>query len=133
MSAAQSAALLLSAPSSLVHATLLDPGAFPAWNPAFRTLAGNGPGTLDERYTLTVRPGLTGHFWYETIEADHVVMRWEVPGFAELGTWDLTMDPGGTRVVHRFEHTGLLAAALTPAFKGVAQLRLDRLAEHLRS
>lgn len=127
----QSATLLMDAPPSRVRAALLAPVAYPAWNPAFVALDGPALGAVGQTYALAVRPGLTGHFSYVTIEPDRVVIRWSVRGFDEIGTWKLLRHGEGTDVVHTFQHSGPLAAILAPSYRGVARLRLQRLAEHL--
>ena len=76
-----------------------------------------------------MRPGLSGEFWYAAITEDHIETRWEVPVMAEVGTWDLHQHGALTLVTHAFEHTGPLAKLLSGAFRGVADLRLARLAD----
>jgi hypothetical protein len=112
-----------------VRHVLLRPLEFPDWNPAFRTLTGPPAATLGVRYVLTVRPGLSGEFWYAAITGNHIETRWDVPGMAEVGTWDLHENGAHALVTHAFEHTGPLAKLLSSAFRGVAELRLARLAE----
>jgi hypothetical protein len=68
-----------------------------------------------------VRPGLTGWLEYTRIGRDRI-------GFDETGSWTIESSGGGTLVHHRFQHTGPLASALRHAYRGVAALRLQRLA-----
>jgi hypothetical protein len=83
----------------------------------------------DEEYRLTVRPGLPGTFTYTVIEPSRIGMRWHVPGFTEFGRWSFRARDYGTEVEHGSGHHGSLAATLAPAYRGVARLRLTRLAE----
>ncbi|WP_285104593.1 SRPBCC family protein [Promicromonospora sp. MEB111] len=131
MSATGSASLLVDAPRPSVRAVLLDPLSLPAWNPAFLRMAGPSEAGLAARYRITVRPGLSGAFTYETIEPGLVRMAWRVPGFAETADWWLDAEGERTLVRHDFTHQGPLAAALRPAYQGVAGLRLDRLRQVL--
>ncbi|MFD6447581.1 hypothetical protein ACFWEJ_20925, partial [Promicromonospora sp. NPDC060204] len=102
MSATGSASLLVDAPRPTVHAVLLDALALPAWNPAFLRMTGPSEAGVSESdpfesdpsegglaapYRITVRPGLSGVFTYETVEPGHVRMVWQVPGFAETADW----------------------------------------------
>jgi hypothetical protein len=75
-----------------------------------------------------VRPGLTGWLEYTRIGRDRIDIAWHVPGFDETGSWTIESSGGGTLVHHRFQHTGPLASALRHAYRGVAALRLQRLA-----
>jgi hypothetical protein len=84
---------------------------------------------LGVRYPVIVRPGLSGEFWYGAITGNHIETRWEVPAMAEVGTWDLHEHGGLTLVTHAFVHTGPLAKLLSGAFRGVAEMRLARLAD----
>jgi hypothetical protein len=43
--------------------------------------------------------------------------------------WQLRPHQGGPLVSHEFTHEGPLARVLSKAYRGVAELRLDRLAE----
>ncbi|MGH8938034.1 MAG: hypothetical protein ACRDV2_01655 [Actinomycetes bacterium] len=126
---AQRAVLSMSAPVSAVRHVLLRPLAFPDWNPAFRTLTGPPAATLGVGYPMTVRPGLSGEFWYAAITGNHIETRREVPAMAEVGTWDLYQQGARTLVTHAFEHSGPLAKLLSGAFRGVAEVRLTRLAD----
>lgn len=125
---AQHATSVIRATPTEVRRLLLDPLALPSWNPAFRSIDGPpnpAPGT---RYAIRVRPSLTGSLEYTRIGRDRIDMTWDVPGFHETGSWTIERDDAGTLVQHRFEHTGPLASALRRAYRGVAPLRLQRLA-----
>jgi uncharacterized protein YndB with AHSA1/START domain len=128
---AQRATMHLAAPPQDVRDVLLDPLALPQWNEAFRSIAGPPQPTVGTRYQLTVRPGLPGHWEYTAIEPDRVEASWHMPGFHEHGTWTLRAQRTGTLVTHAFDHTGPLAAVLSNAYRGVAQLRLHRLDRRL--
>ena len=110
---------------------LLDPQAFADWNPAFVSISGGTTATVGERYPITVRPGLSGTFAYTEISDLRIGTTWSVPGFREDGTWNLQPRSSETLLTHRFEHTGPLAALLERAYRGVAALRLDRLADRV--
>jgi hypothetical protein len=131
MSSEQSANLLIHATAQQTRATLLAPMSLPDWNPAFRSIAGPDAAVIGERYPITVRPGLAGYFEYTSIEPDRIETHWEVPGLSETGYWHLRQGGPGTDVSHGFRHAGPLAALLSPAYRGVARLRLDRLARRL--
>ncbi|MET8141526.1 hypothetical protein ABZU32_14560 [Sphaerisporangium sp. NPDC005288] len=64
---------------------------------------------------------------------DHLLHEGQVPGVGsrrENGTWLLRpRAEGGTVVTHGFQHQGPLARALSRAYRGVAELRLDRLSQ----
>lgn len=126
---AQQAELTIAAPLPAVRHVLLRPLEFPEWNPAFSRLTGPSRATVGVRHPLTVRPGLSGEFWYAAITETHIEARWTVPGMAEVGTWDLHEHGGHAVVIHAFEHTGPLATLLSRGFRGVAELRLARLAD----
>ena len=125
----QQAALTIAAPVQAIRHVLLRPLEFPDWNPAFRTFAGPPAATSGVKYPMTVRPGLSGEFWYGAITDNHIETRWEVPAMAEVGTWDLQEHGALTLVTHAFQHTGPLAKLLSGAFRGVAEVRLARLAD----
>jgi hypothetical protein len=126
---AQRALLSIPAPVQAIRHVLLRPLEFPDWNPAFRTLTGPPAATLGVRYPTAVRPGLSGQFWYTAITENHIETRWEMPAMAEVGTWDLHQHGALTPVTHALEHTGPLAKLLSGAFRGIADLRLARLAD----
>ncbi|WP_280245977.1 SRPBCC family protein [Nocardia abscessus] len=125
----QSARMLVDAPVDEVRAVLLDPVSLADWNPAFLAISGRPDAVAEEEYRLTVRPGLSGTFTYTTIEPGRIGMRWSVPGFTEFGRWDIRSYYAGTEVEHGLGHHGPLAVTLAPAYRGVARLRLSRLAE----
>jgi hypothetical protein len=114
------------ASQAAIRHVLLDALALPEWNEAFLSIEGPGD---DARYTLRVRPGLTGELQYTAIEPDRVEITWQVPGFREIGTWTLAADG---QVTHSFEQTGPLATVLRPAYRNVATIRLARLANRVR-
>ncbi|MFQ6395274.1 SRPBCC family protein [Nocardia sp. KC 131] len=123
----QSAHLVIDARPDQVRAVLLDPLALPTWNPAFLGLTGSPEVAVGETYRITVPMGLSGTFTYTGIEADRIDTRWSVPGFTELGSWHVRPYGARTEVVHNFGHRGALAAILVPAYRNIAELRLDRL------
>lgn len=118
----------VAAPPAQVREVLLDAAAVPEWNPAIRSLTGPDRAQVGESYPVVVRGGLRGQATWTRIEAGRVDVRIAVPGLTEDGWWQLTPQPGGTLVVHGFSHRGPLAAVLSRAFRGVAELRLARLA-----
>jgi hypothetical protein len=112
----------------MVRDILVQPLAMPQWNPAFRVVEGPAEGLVGVKYALKTVQGLSGSLWYTKVTSDRVEMSWTVPGFSEHGTWELHEAMYGTSVIHRFEHSGPLAALLRAAYRGVADLRLQRLA-----
>ena len=123
--------LVIDATLSQVRAVLLDALALPDWNPAFTSINGPATAAVQADYRLTVRPGLRGHLTYDVIEPITIRMSWHVPGFSETGSWHLVGHGIRTLVRHDFRHTGPLASALGGAYRGVAELRLRRLANRL--
>jgi hypothetical protein len=115
-----------------VRRVLLDPLALPEWNPAFHRVDGPAQVTAGAEYHIRVRPGLAGTLTYTRIDANRIDMTWQVPGFRETGRWTLQSHATGTSVRHEFEHEGALATVLQHAYRGVAELRLQRLDERLR-
>jgi hypothetical protein len=107
---------------------LLSPLELPSWNPAFQSLSGPNEPRVGQEYTLLARSRLRGHLRYTEIGGGRVRMHWEIPGLAEDGWWELGDSDFGTPVVHGFLHSGPLAAVMQRAFRGVAALRLQRLA-----
>lgn len=126
---AQEATRFVSAPPSSIRDLLLDPRVLPDWNPAFHSLEGPAEAATGVRYPITVRGGLSGHWEYTLITDDRIDVTWQVQGFRETGVWRLEERTGGTMVTHGFQHQGRLARLLSNAYRGVAELRLDRLAE----
>jgi uncharacterized protein YndB with AHSA1/START domain len=121
---------LVAASPRQVRAVLLDPLRLPDWNPAFTSIAGPQDADTRHEYRITAR-GLPGSFAYEAIEPLTIRMTWRVPGFAEFSTWSMTPTGPSTSVRHTFVHSGPLASLLRRAYRGVADLRLDRLAHRL--
>ncbi|MCM0674848.1 SRPBCC family protein [Micromonospora phytophila] len=120
---------LVDVPPSQVRLLLLNAQALPDWNPAIRFIDGPAEASTGVRYAIKVRGGLSGTWEYIRIYEQHIDMTWRVPGFLETGTWLLRPDGGGTMVTHEFQHQGPLAHVLSNAFRGVAELRLDRLSQ----
>lgn len=112
-----------------VRAVLLDPLALPLWNEAFLAIDGPRVPAVSQRYILRVRPRMNGALEYAAIEADRIEITWQVPGFREVGTWTMTANGD---VTHAFEHAGPLAAVLRRSYRGIAAVRLDRLANRVR-
>ncbi|MFF3749510.1 SRPBCC family protein [Streptomyces sp. NPDC002018] len=129
MTSRQATRFLDASPAQIRHA-LLDPLALPDWNPAFKRLDGPARATTGVPYALTVIGGITGTWQYTRIEDREIDCTWQIPGFQETGTWHLRPHHDGTRVTHAFTHQGPLARALAKAYRGVADLRLDRLTEY---
>lgn len=114
-------------PTAIRHA-LLDALSLPEWNEAFLAIDGPDEPAVGIRYALRVRPGLSGHLEYTAIEPDRIEISWQVPGFHETGSWILGPDD---QVTHSFEQAGPLAAVLRPAYRGIASVRLGRLANRV--
>jgi len=131
MSHLQQAHLLVHAQPPRVRAALLDPTSLPDWNPAFLTISGSTSAAIGERYPITVRPGISGTFAYTEISDRRIGTAWSAPGFHEDATWELQPHESGTLVSHWFEQTGPLAMLLRRAYRGVAELRLGRLADRV--
>ncbi|GAA2396019.1 SRPBCC family protein [Nonomuraea africana] len=125
----QRAMRFVDAPPSRVRQLLLDAQALPDWNPAIRFIDGPAEASAGVQYATTVRGGLSGSWEYTRIDEQHIDTTWRVPGFLETGTWRLRPHEGGTVVTHEFQHQGPLARVLSNAFRGVAELRLDRLSQ----
>ncbi len=118
---------------SRVRAILRQPLAFPDWNPAFLAIQGPAEAIVGQVYAIRARPGLAGTFQYTQLDDDLIGISWQVPGLHETGSWRLRAEGAGTLVTHEFSHEGALARALRGAFRGVAELRVDRLAQRSRS
>ena len=110
-----------------IRAVLLDPLALPLWNEAFINIEGPATPSIGQPYALRVRPGLKGQLEYTAIDADRIELSWHVPGFHETGLWIV----GADMVRHSFTQSGPLAAVLRPAYRGIAAVRLERLAARL--
>jgi hypothetical protein len=114
-------------PAAIRHA-LLDALSLPEWNEAFLSIDGPDEPAVGLHYVLRVRPGLTGHLEYTLIDANRINLSWQVPGFHETSSWVIGPD---STVTHSFEQSGPLAAVLRPAYRGIAAVRLDRLANRV--
>jgi hypothetical protein len=125
----EQATLTIPAAADAVRAVLLDPLALPLWNEAFVAIDGPRVPAVSQRYVLRVRPGMNGSLEYTAIEPDRVEMSWRVRGFHEVGNWTIAANGD---VTHAFEHTGPLAAVLRRSYRGIAAVRLDRLANRIR-
>lgn len=110
-----------------IHAVLTDTDALPNWNPALHAVEGHGTAITGRKYPVIARGGLRGHLSYNRVEATRVEMQLSVPGLQEDNYWSLTHNGAHTRVEHGFTHRGTLARLLGPAYRGVTELRLDRL------
>ncbi|TCC57990.1 hypothetical protein E0H73_26950 [Kribbella pittospori] len=124
----EQATLPIPADRSAIRAVLLDVLALPAWNEAFVSLSGPSVPAVGTPYALQVRPGLSGRLQYAAIEPNRIEIHWHVPGFRETGVWTI----GPDLVTHTFIQSGPLAAVLKPAYRGIAQVRLDRLAARVQ-
>jgi hypothetical protein len=124
--------ILVPAPLPTVRQILLEPTALAEWNPAFLSVGGPAAAIVGRRYPLTARGGLTGHWEYHSIEETLIEGGWHVSGLSESNSWRLLPHGSETHVTHSFTNRGTLAALLRPAFAGVADLRLGRLAERAR-
>ncbi|TCC52553.1 hypothetical protein E0H75_01960 [Kribbella capetownensis] len=125
----EQATLSIPADRDTIRAVLLDVLALPEWNEAFVSLSGPAVPTVGTPYTLQVRPGLSGRLEYAAIEPDRIEIHWQVPGFRESGIWTIA-DSG--QVTHTFTQSGPLAAVLKPAYRGIAHVRLNRLATRVQ-
>ncbi len=125
----QSATIHIAASPEQVREILLQPLAYPDWNPAFLTMGGPAEAAVGQDYPMRARGGLRGTFEYTQIDDDLIGTSWQVPGLREIGTWRLSADGIGTTVVHEFSQEGALARVMSRAFRGVAELRVGRLAE----
>jgi len=111
-----------------ISATLLRPLALPSWNPLFRELIGRREPRVGERYELALTVGLRGSFAYRSLDPERIAMTWQVPGMREESVWTIQATPGGSLVSHRLERTGPVAIVMAGGIRGVADLRLERLA-----
>jgi hypothetical protein len=124
----EQASLNLPATPALIRGVLLDAQALPEWNEAILSLDGPAEPVVRQRYRIRVRPGLNGWLKYTDISANRVEITWQVPGFHEIGVWTIN----DSVVTHSFEHTGPLAALLRSAYRGIAAVRLQRLAQRVQ-
>lgn len=113
-----------------VLAVLRDGDHLAEWNPAFTSSSGATDAVDGSQVRITVR-GLPGTLRYDHVSRDRVAMSIWIPGLSETGNWWLEQVPSGTRATHEFLQTGALARLLEPATRGVANLRVDRLARRL--
>jgi hypothetical protein len=125
----QMASTRVRATPETVRRILLQPLAFPDWNPAFLSMQGPPKAIVGQTYSMRARPGLAGTFEYTRIEDALIGISWQVPGLREVGSWQVRSDDAGTVVTHEFSQQGSLARLLSGAFRGVADLRLERLAD----
>jgi hypothetical protein len=125
----QTAARLITAPLHQVRRVLLQPLALPDWNPAILSLTGPAQAQIGTRYPIVAKGGLRGFWTYVAIDEHRIRTQFKVNGLEEQGWW--TLEPRGenTMVEHGFSHRGALALLLSVGFRGVADLRLNRLAE----
>lgn len=127
----QQSTMTMTASADEIRRVLLTPLELADWNPAFTSIAGPPTAEAGTPYPIRVRPGFNGTLTYTAITPDRIDVDWQVPGLREQGTWTLT-DAGATTVVqHSFTQSGPLSVALRNAFRGVADLRLQRLAERV--
>ena len=113
--------------------TLLLPLALPAWNPLFSELTGSREPRIGDEYELALTIGLRGSFSYSSLDPERVGMTWQVPGMREESVWIIRAVPGGSLVSHNLERTGPLALIMGGGIRGVAHLRLERLAQVARN
>jgi hypothetical protein len=125
----ENATATIPATGDAIRAVLLDPLALPLWNEAFIAIDGRRVPAAGQRYMLRVRPGMSGTLEYTAIEPDRIEISWQVPGFHEVGSWTIAANG---EVTHTFKHSGPLAAVLRRSYRGIATVRLDRLADRLR-
>jgi hypothetical protein len=117
-----------------ISAILLDATAMADWNPALLSVGGPpGPAEVGLLYPVVLRPGFHGHMVYRTVEAGRIDIDYRFPVLGlEQGTWRLESRGGSesaTRVVHTFTHPGFVGKLTAGIFRGVAELRVARLAE----
>ncbi len=120
---------LIRAPRAMVLSVLLDPLRLPEWNPALTSLAGPPHAAVGVRHPITMRRRLHGSFEYVQIEHARIDTTWQVPGFTERATWRLEDRGLDTYVTHESDRHGPLATLLHAGFRGVDELRLQRLAD----
>jgi hypothetical protein len=129
----QQAERLIPATTQALRTVLLDPAALPDWNPALRSVAAGHHAETGVRHRVTALAGLSGHLEYLEIGERRITVHLKVQGMREDGWWLLTPQGSGTRVEHGFAHGGPLARLLSGPYRGVAQLRLQRLDERVRA
>lgn len=112
-----------------VRRVLLDVSSAPAWNPAFSSVRAAGKAAhAGSAYRVTIRGLVPARLVVDVVQ-DHLFdYRLEALGSRERGSWSwAAVEPGVTRVSHAFEHEGLVAELLRPAFEPVAGWRVGRL------
>lgn len=119
----------MAASTERIAQIVCDAARLPEWNPALVEVEASGQAREHRRYRMRAIRGLRGYLVYTLISPECVEMTMQVQGLREEGYWLLEPSGDGTRVEHGFSHTGLLGHLLGPAFQGVAELRVDRLAE----
>ena len=112
-----------------VRRVLLDVSSAPAWNPAFSSVRAEGEAArAGSAYRVTIRGVVPARLVVDVVEAHLFEYRLEALGSRERGAWSWTsVEPGVTCVSHAFEHQGLVAQLLQPAFASVAGWRVGRL------
>lgn len=130
-----SATAVIQASTGEISAILLDATAMADWNPALLSVGGPaGPAEVGRRYPVELRGGFHGHMVYRAVEAGRIDIDYRFPLLGlEQGTWRLDIRSGdngepATRVVHTFTHPGLVGRLTAGIFRGVAELRVARLA-----
>lgn len=119
----------IGAPAAAIRSILTRPLELPSWNPLFARLGGQVEPDLDRQYGLTLRAGLRGTFAYTMIDPETIGMAWEVAGLQEACRWDIrAVAPVVSIVTHTVSRSGPLASVFGGATRGLADLRLDRLA-----
>lgn len=126
---AQEGTRIIDAPLGRIRELLLDAERLPEWNPAFWSVEPPPRDDAATDHAIVVRPGLHGTWCYTRVDDRRIDAVWQVPGLRETGTWLLEPDgASATTVTHAFSQNGTLARLLAGAYRGVAGLRLDRLA-----
>ena len=123
----------MTASPAAIADTLLRPLALPAWNPLFSELTGSREPRIGDEYELVLSVGLRGSFSYSSLDPERVGMTWQVPGMREESVWIIQAEADGCLVTHRLERTGPLAFVMGGGIRGVAHLRLERLARVARN
>ncbi|WP_446220078.1 hypothetical protein [Micromonospora sp. IBHARD004] len=85
----QQATRIIDETSARVRDILLDAARLPAWNSAFLSIEDPGGTAADREFAIVVRPGLCGTWRYTMIEDERIGTAWNVPGFADTGSWQL--------------------------------------------
>ena len=125
----QHSTMTMTASAAEIRRILLTPLELADWNPAFTSIVGPATPQVGTPYPIRVRPGFNGTLTYAAITPDRIDIDWQIPGLREKGTWTLTTADAGTVVQHGVTQSGPLSVALRNAFRGVTDLRLQRLAE----